>query len=176
MCAHTYHTEYEVAQPLLFSFAFAFFFFHLYFPLRFFLLLLIFILILNFFLVFISILISFCIFVLPTFTFQSAFHVLSTVSRLRFRLSFHLHFAFNSYLFVTPHYTWRQNQNGEQNVISDKSVDKPTRLLQFADECFWSLQSLALTRISFRDILLRYELMVDGGLLKDFSQLLLVFY
>ena len=90
----------------------------------FFVLILIFICILIFHSVFISIFICVCIFVLPAFAFQSAFHVYQHF-QLRFRFCLHLHFAFNSYFFVTSkskrrvkrHYKWRQNQNGEQNLI-----------------------------------------------------------
>ena len=66
----------------------------------FFVLILIFICILIFHSVFISIFICVCIFVLPAFAFQSAFHVYQHF-QLRFRFCLHLHFAFNSYFFVT---------------------------------------------------------------------------
>ena len=99
---NAFYTKSEVAQPLLFLFAFAvtFFYRHLHFLVRFFGLIFIFIFILIFHSVFISIFICVCIFVLPAFAFQSAFHVYQHF-QLRFRFCLHLHFAFNSYFFVT---------------------------------------------------------------------------
>ena len=132
--------ESEVAQPLLFLFAFAFAFFyrHLHFLSRFFL-----IFILIFHSVFISIFICVCIFVLPAFAFQSAFHVHHATLSVKFPF---LPFLWrqNKSRGSRLHYKWRQNQNSLSWVGDDSEEDAQEsrsyflRLYSFVFSPFWS--------------------------------------